>query len=343
MANPRRRRNWPALIIGAVVILAALWAGCWYAAERFTAAAIARAASGPVAGHRLGCAGAALSGFPLRLDLVCQRTTYADAGGRLTAALGGLAASAPLYRPGYVTATITGPLAIDVPARDVALTVSWSDGHAHATAWLSGLTGAGARFGDLDVENGGDATALPLASLKANSANLAIAPLGGGDYRLTGAADHLSLTRSTGKALPAIDTAARLTLVDLGGSLGTDPAATLRRWLGAGATVKLDSLRLAIAGAVFLADGSLTVSPDGLVNGSLLLSYNSIDALANLIETLRPGTRDRYATPLQVLNALSKEVTTREGSFRQTPLTFTDSVIWVGIVPLPDRIPPLKF
>jgi len=75
----------------------------------------------------------------------------------------------------------------------------------------------------------------------------------------------------------------------------------------------------------------------------VLLSYNSIDALANLIETLRPGTSDRYAMPLQVLNALSKPVTIDGESFRQTPLTFTDSVVWVGIAPLPDRLPPLKF
>jgi len=343
MAQPQRRGTL-GLIVGVVVVLAALWVGYWFVAREVAAAVVNRAASGAIAGRHVVCVDPELAGFPLRLDVRCVRATYADAGGGMTAALGSLSASAPLYRPGHVSATLTGPLTVNVPAPGIALTASWSDADATASAWLDGLTGGSASFISLDVENGGDAVRFPLESLKADTASAAAAPAGSGDYRLSGTAKRIQLATANHGALPDIDGDASVTLVGFGSSLGTDPVERLRDWLRKGdATAKIDHLRLAIAGAVFVADGSLTVSADGLLNGTVLLGYNSIDALANLIETLRPGTSDRYQMPLQVLNALSKPVTIDGETFHQTPLTFTDSVVWVGIAPLPDRLPPLKF
>jgi hypothetical protein len=342
-AKPPRRRAGRVLLVVALVIVVALWAAYWFAAHWLAATALERTTTGPIAGHRIACTDEELSGFPLRVDLRCQRASYADVSESLNAAIGGLSASAPLYRPGYVAATLISPLEVNIPAQDVALTASWSAAIAHATAWLDGLRGGGASFISLDLRTTGESRSPLPATLAADSAALDLAPTGGDAYRLTGTAKRLRLTQADGNPLPEIDAAATVTLVGLGSTLGTNPARTIVDWLRAGATVNLERLRLALAGAVFVADGSLTLSPDGVVNGSVLLSYNSIDALADLIETLRPGTRERYSMPLQVFNALSKSVSIDGESFRQTPLTFTDSVVWVGIVPLPDPIPPLRF
>ena len=93
-----------------------------------------------------------------------------------------------------------------------------------------------------------------------------------------------------------------------------------------------------------LADGTLTLSDDGLLSGSLLLRFNSIEAVADLIEAIRPGSREQIALPLEGLAAFSVPVETDEGTFRQTGLTFTDGVVWLGIVPLPIApIPPIRF
>ena len=343
MANPRRRGMF-GLIVGIIVVVAALWAGYWFAADRIAAAALDRAASGAIAGHRIGCIEPNLAGFPLRLDLRCQRATYADSGQTVTAALGGLSASAPLYQPGHLATSLDSPLTVNVPSLGIALTASWSAADATASAWLGGLTGGSAEFTSLDVENNGNSVRFPLESLKADTASAAAEPAGSGDYRFTGAATGIQVATARGDAFPEVNGTASITLVGLGSSLGTDPARRLREWLRKGdATTKIDRVRMEIAGAVFVADGSLTLSPKGLLNGSILLGYNSIDALSHLIETLRPGTSDKYQMPLQILNALSKPVTIDGETFHQTPLTFTDSVVWVGIAPLPDRLPALKF
>ena len=87
--------------------------------SRSPRAAIDRVTMRPVAGGRFACAGQTLGGFPLRLDFGCARAAYGDGpqgtGERLSAALGGLQASAPLYWPGYVEATLTGPFVVNAP------------------------------------------------------------------------------------------------------------------------------------------------------------------------------------------------------------------------------------
>jgi hypothetical protein len=262
----------------------------------------------------------------------------------VTAALGGLSATAPLYQPGHVAATLDSPLTVNIPSLGVALTASWSDASATANAWLGGLTGASADFVSLDIENNGDSVRFPVESLKADTASAGGSPVGSDDYRFTGSARAIRLATAGHVRFPQSNAAASITLVGLGPSLGTDPAQRVLEWLREGdSTAKIDQVRVEIGGVRFVAGGSLTLSRQGLLNGSLLLSYSNIDALGKLIETLRPGTGDRYRMPLQVLDALSKPVVIEGETYHQTPLTFTDSVVWVGIAPLPDRLPPLKF
>jgi len=332
------------MIAGLIVVLALAWAGYWYAAYRAAETAIGRANSGAVAGHRIGCPGESLGGFPLRLDLSCERLTYSGARETLTAALGALSASAPLYRPGYVAATLTGPLVVNAPDAGVALTAEWSSAAADVFVWIGGLAGAGARFDSLAVENDGDTRGFPVERLEAHVAEAAVAPAGDGSYRLTASADDLDVTPSDAAPLPTIDGEASLVAEDFGTALGTDPLARLLDWLRDGGAVTIERVRLAMAGAEIVAEGSLSLSDEGLLNGSLLLSYSSIESLGDLIETFRPGSRDTFELAVQALNAVSRPVTIDGASFRQTPLTFTDGVIWLAIFPLPvDPIPAVRF
>jgi hypothetical protein len=335
----RRRRGWIALIVGLGVLLIALWVGYWYAARYAAETGLTRLASASLA-----CASPRLSGFPLTIEIRCDRVTYGEGNDRMTAALGPVAASALLYQPGNVAARIEAPLVVNAPAAGVALTAAWSLGRASASAWLGGLTGFGASFVSLSAENSGVLPGLPFASLTAADASAAIAPAGGGAYTVSADARQLKLTRTSRGALPDLDGEARLTLLDVGDTLGTDPAQAIIDWARNTPSARIERLRIAGVGAVVTSEGNLGLSADGRLNGSILLRWNDIAALADLIEAIFPGTRERAETPLQGLNAVSVPAETEDGPMRQTTLTFTNGTIWLGIFPLPiDPIPPIRF
>jgi hypothetical protein len=164
-----------------------------------------------------------------------------------------------------------------------------------------------------------------------------------GSYRLTVNAQHINVKPADGAVVPELEVRANVAAQGVGW-LGTDPAAGFLKWARNGGKLKIDDLRIAVNDAVVTASGTLSLNKDGLLNGSILFGYNSIDALANLIEMFRPGTKAKYAQPLQIVNSLTREVKTEDGTLRQTSITFTDGVIWLAFLPLPiDPVPPIKF
>jgi hypothetical protein len=344
MARYGRRRRWPAYLVGIVVLAGLAFAGYWYATLSLFQAAVARATSAPVAGASIACADSLWSGPGLVVDFRCQKASVADARQRYAAALPGVWASAPLLRPGYVNATLDSPLTLNVQPLGLALTASWASASTAATAWLDGLTGGSADVTRLRVESGGsNAAAFGVSAASAEHASTALAAAGQGSYRVSVDADNVGISRTDGTALPELDLNGDALAVGVG-PLGTDPAAAVLRWLRAGGTLKVENLRLAMAGAIVTASGELTLSREGRLNGSLLLAYNSIQNLGNLVEVFRPGSREKYAPALQALNAFTRAVNGPDGQLRQTSLTFTEGAIWLAILPLPiDPIPPLRF
>jgi hypothetical protein len=340
----RRRRGGLGWILGIVVVLGLAWVGYWYAAHYFAEKTIARLNAAPVNGKKIGCTDVVLEGFPLRLDFRCDRGTYAAAGDRITAELGGVDASAPLYWPGYVEANLTGPFVVNAPDLGVALTTSWSAGTANATAGIGGLQGAGASFVSLKADNTGALPGVPVKSASADIANASIAPAGGGSYAIKANAKRLALTRADGSALPDIDGDIAVTALNVGGSLGTDPARALLTWLRGSPAANVERLRIVMGGAIVAASGNLSVSPEGLLSGSILLRYNSIEALGNLIETLKPGTRDRQEVQLalQGLQMMSAPTAAEDGTALQTTISIKDGLVGVGIVPI-GVLPALQF
>ncbi len=342
----RRRGGWLGWLVGLVVLLALLWVGYWYAARYAAETAIARLNSGPVGGATVSCAAPTLGGFPLTLDVRCERVTASTAAGQIEANLGTVSATAPLYWPGEVNAVLASPLSLAAPAMGVDATTTWRDANARVVAGLAGLRGFGASFTQPSAENRGTGAGLPLASATAATANGSILPSSenGNSYVVRAGAAGLVLTRTDGAAFPEMDAETRLTLENVGPSLGNDPAQTIRAWARDGGTLKIDRLRLAGVGALITADGSLRLSGNGLLNGGVVLRWNSIAALADFIEALVPGSRQRAELPLQGINAVSVPVDTADGKMNQTALTFTDGRVWLGIFPLPlDPIPPITF
>ncbi|HVY21704.1 MAG TPA: DUF2125 domain-containing protein [Bauldia sp.] len=328
-----RRGRGTGWIVGILIILALAWVGYWYAARYAADTAIAKAAA-----RGIGCGDVAVGGFPFQLDVRCDHGAYAANGS--TAGIGGFLAHAPLYTPGAINARLESPLTINLPQRNIALTATWTAGSANGGAWTDGVNAASAAFTTLKIENSGN---LPLATASADSASGALSPAGGGSYNLATSVHRLSLARQDGGAYPTLDLDLSAIARDVG-ALGTDPAKAFLAWLRNAPKVDINKLRVAANDAIISASGALSLSKDGLLNGNILLRYNSIDALANLIETLHPGTRDKYAAAFQGITAMSKPVQTEDGPALQTALTFTDGLIWLTVIPLPMQpLPAIKF
>jgi hypothetical protein len=330
------------IVAAVVVVLVALWLGYWYAAHAMAEKALARLNGGERNGHEITCADPVLSGFPLRLDLNCSHGGYSALAESVTAALGGVRATAPLYRPGTVHADIDGPLTVNDPARNVALTASWSAATATASAWISGLTGIGATFTGLKAANAGGEASLPISAVSADTAGGGIEPAGGGSYLIVGNARNMTLTRGDGSLLPALDADAKITALNVGSGLGNDPARTLEAWLRRGGSFKIDNVRLAANGAVLSANGTLSVSKNGTLSGALVLRFTNLDAFVNLAEQIKPGSRDKATTGMQVITALSVPVDTPDGPARQTTLSIINGVPVVGVVPVPIKLPRIR-
>lgn len=345
MRNRKRRSAWRGWLIGILLAVPVLWVGYWYAAQEIARAAFDRATTRPVAGGRFACTGETLGGFPLRLDFGCTRAAYGDGpegtGERLSAALGGVKASAPLYWPGYVEATLTSPFVVNAPLSGLAATTQWADASTSATAGIDGLKSAAATFHSLDFSSAGG-PALPVKALTADLAQASAAPAGGRAYRFAALARQLKVVRSDGQALPAIDGDAEITALDFGSSLGTDPRARLRAWARAGGTAHVDRLRFAAGDAIADADGELTIAPDGLLSGKLDVRLRNPQAFVALAEAIKPGSAKDATKILAVVMALTVPVDTPEGPARQTTLIIRNGLVAVGILPV-GFIPPISF
>lgn len=336
----RRRRGWLWFVVALVIIIPLLWIAYWFAARYVADTAIRRLAANDVAV----CADPALGGFPFNLDIGCESLTHRSAAEQLTFDLGRIRATAPLYRPGIVEAALEGQFTIAAPSAGLALDASWSDATVRASAWLGGLTGVAASFTELHVNNASTGQTVPVGGITAASLNAEVTPAPDQSFAASIDARDLVIFRADDTAFPAIDVDGRLILEDVGGALGTDPAETLLTWARGTPSVGIEKIRIASEDTVVAADGTLSLSADGLLNGSVLFRWNNVSRLADLVEAILPGTRRRAAIALQALNAVSVSVETPDGPMRQTALTFTNGVIWLGILPLPiDPIPPIRF
>lgn len=340
MARERQGRGllWTIIL---VIVLALVWVGYWYGARYAAERAIARANAGPIGARQVACASPDVSGFLIEVNVRCARATYAERGGAITVAIGGIAANAPLYWPGYVEARLDAPFVANVPDRGVALTANWSAATTSASAGFGGLNGASAEFVSLSAENVGGA--LPLQTASADRAGAWLESAGGGSYTLRASAQKLALTRPDSTAYPPIDISARVLASDVG-NLGTDPARAFLDWLRRNPKATLERFRLVAGDVVITANGTLSLDANGTLNGSILLRFNSVEALGNLLETLKPGSRDKYELALQGLKAMSVSTQTEDGPMRQTTVTLTEGTPWLAVIPLPvGPIPPLKF
>jgi hypothetical protein len=328
-------------LVGVLIVLAVLWCGYWYAASKVAAMGIEKVTAAVAAhGRTAGCGTQAIAGFPLSLDVQCSDAKLA--GTDLSADLGQIGVTAPLYYPGHVEANLTAPLTLNAPGLGLAITASWSAARARADVGLDGLSGASAHLAALTLEQSGDSVRLPFRKVSADEAEIVAAPGETDDYRLAVSARDVVIEPASGQKLPVLAGAVDLSALKFGRSLGTDPAQAIHTWIGKGGAIDLTRLTLFLGPASVSASGPLTLAPDGLLSGTLTVRLVGLDQLPDILEGIKPGSRDRVAQFVATVSAFTKAVKTEEGEARETVLTIKDGTVSVGLIPV-GKIPAVRF
>ena len=116
IASPGKGRRPPwlmALPFLALLALAAAWSAAWFhLAGRAEAELERRLAAEAAAGHRFDCAGRAVSGFPFRFEVICDRPVLTLAAPELTLSAERLHAAMQIYDPSLVIIETAGPVTI---------------------------------------------------------------------------------------------------------------------------------------------------------------------------------------------------------------------------------------
>jgi hypothetical protein len=339
----RRRRSFASYLFWLVILLALLWLVYWWGAREIAAAVIDRVTTAANArGYKIECTDPVDGGFPLSLDLRCTNASIDGGAEAVTASLDGVDATAPLYIPGRLTWNSEGPLSLDLPGDRLSLTAAWESSRTRVDAGIGGLSAVAARVDDLRLHIRPEARPIPFAGATADFADFALEPAAGSDYRLTAYGKALAPESEEGQHLPPIDLDADIAAVALGGSLGTDPRATIRAWIAKGGAIRIDKL-LFTAGAVSTSTaGMLDMAPGGALSGTLKINITGLESLPDLAEVYRPGSREDVAQVVAAVTALTRPVETPAGPTRELQLTVRNNVVSLGIIPV-GVIPPLSF
>lgn len=339
----RQRRNGKVYMVATFVVLALLWIVYWYAANQIASAALDRATAAATArGYSLNCEDETIGGFPLGVDVACTHTSLADTTGAFSANIEGFQANAPLYRPGRVETTAIGPLVLNAPGNGISLTANWREAETTLNAGLGGLSRIATYVEELDLRLPPGNRSLPLDGLALANANLAISPESSNDYRVSASALAVELATADGRQLPEIDIEAELVALGFGDSLGIDPRNALRNWLAGGGTLQIEDLEI-IAGAVSTNyTGTLVLSRDGSLSGDIKVTITGLEALPDLAEAFRPGSRDNVAQIAAAVAVFTKPVETQAGISREMMMLVRDNVVSIGIFPI-GVIPKIKF
>lgn len=322
-------------LVSTFVVLALLWVGYWYGANQIASSGLDRVTAAMSArGYEIECQDNIGGGFPFSLDLSCSRTSVAGHAGGLLAAINGFSATSPLYRPGRIESAAIGPLALDAPVNGLELTADWRKAETTVNADLSGLSAVATEVEELSVRVVPARHSLPFDGMALSTANFAISPGSDDDYHISALALAATLDMDGGKQLSGINIEGKFVALGFGGSLGLDPRQAIRDWVSNGGSLQVENLAITVETVATKYSGMLALSSDGTLSGDLKLTITGLEALPELVETLRPGSGEQVAQISSLIAAFTKPVDTPDGPSREMMLLVRDSIVSIGIIPI---------
>ncbi|MCW5696222.1 MAG: DUF2125 domain-containing protein [Bauldia sp.] len=326
---PRRRRRAPRWLFGILILVILLWCAYWYAAYRVTDSVIGSAVDGrdPV----VACTERAIGGFPFQLRLSCSAASV-NGGEGAAFSIGPLAVAAALYNPTRINATIAAPLALDTPTFQ--LDATWDEADSTVAVGFSGVSSVEAAFEDVSVAVA-DGIGFPLWGVTADRWTTRIEPAPERDDALRAWLSTEALVVDLGGSLyPSLSGTATLTLMDTGGTLNADPAATARNWLRTGGSFHIDASRLTSGTVVAEITGPLVLELDGTFSGEVTVRYRGEEDLPMLISALFPGYANQADIIAEAIVVLSKTIEMEGQPAYEAKLILRHGAVNVGLIPI---------
>lgn len=321
----------PRRLASLAVILAVLWCGYWFTAYTLAHSVVRDATAAEAAENPLlSCLERAFGGFPLQLTLRCEGAIATTPDVR--ASIGHVAAAAPLYRPGQVSADVVAPFHLEAPG--FVLNAAWTAAAATVDAGLFGPTAAGAVFTALDVTVE-EAPGVPLWSAHAEAWGTKVRPATGetNAIRLELSADAL-VVNLRDELFPELSGLARVTLLDSGDELNRNPIEVFRTWLRAGGRLRVDEAHLTSGAVEADITGPLGLAADGTLSGDLIVRYTGEEDLGLLVQAIFPWTAGNAQLVADAIVAMSQPVEIRGEDGLEVRLRIDRGVIKYGLFPI---------
>lgn len=373
-ATRPRRRLWAALVpVAAIVVVACGWSALWYyaanVANRTLAGWIAREAAG---GRVYTCASEGISGFPLRIQTHCTdaAATLNSVQPPLAVAAQDITFSAGVLHPTRLVGDITGPLTVAAPGQPPSLSANWSSARIAVSGLPPQPDALSVDLAQPKLDRGTGAGAATLFAAEGAGFQARIVEGAADNHPVIDAVLHLASARA-----PALHSALAKPLqadieVVLRGfnDLAPKPLAEHFRELQAsGGSIAVKSLRIERSDAAVVGSGTLTLKPDGKLDGVITVAISgiesvvpdlgidkiigqSIDKLAGIsgqsgqgglaaLDRLMPGlsgvvTAGANASLIDDLKKMGQPTTIDGKPATALPLRFADGAVYLGMIRL---------
>ena len=286
-AHRRPRRGLWAVLgpVAVIVVLAGGWSALWYyaanVADRTLAGWVAREAAG---GRIYTCGSEGISGFPFSIKTHCTQAaaTLNTMQPPVAVAAKDITFTAQVFHPTRLVGDITGPLTVAAPGQPPSLVANWSS----ALISVSGLPpepdSLSISVAQPHLDRGAGTGAATLFAADDTDFQARIIEGSADNHPVIDAVLHVvSATAPTVHSALAKPLRGDIEVVVRGfNDLAPKPfAQRLRELQASGGSIAIKSLRIERSDATVVGNGTLTVKPDGKLDGVVTVAISGIESI----------------------------------------------------------------
>lgn len=308
--------------------------GWFYLANKVETRAVNDLKALTMKGVNVQCEDLKTTGFPLRLDVVCDSISWQQKSEAVTFSAGRFSSGSAIYAPMSLKNQLTGPAFITFPGL-LPVEMNWSSFSSNVRLAQPFPTEISLKSFDLNISVRNEPTTSELLSklqeleikLSSEDTNLIL------NGRFAGLEFEPQILN--GNKMPEIDGLVDITLLDAQNLIDNRGQPITESLRGQSGILKQVMISLS-NGAVISFSGPFSINDDGEINGKIKITLSNPPALAQAAQALFPKESNNIATLLFAISAMPKD-----GNGNPTlDVTIKDGKANAGFIPL-GRLPTL--